>query len=329
MQKLLLLLLLIGFFEVSAQKKNNKNSLKGSLEDESETYNIDVLRISMSWKFIDADNQEPIKANLQLKNVAEQNIILDSKEVSNITAELRKKQVYHLQLSAKGFQDTLLVYDLNQDIDTNQTVSLKPKRADFEINISDMETGSDLPFGLTLTNKNRNEVISLEPSDGNNGKYKVRLREGDEYEVEVKNPKEYLFYSNTVSTKSAKKLDVKMHNLTVGAKIPLHNITFATARWDLNDNSRRELDRITKLLNDHPSLKIEIAGHTDNVGSAKKNLELSKKRAKSVHKYLVSKKISGKRFTVKGYGQEQPIADNSTEEGRAKNRRSELIVLEL
>ena len=120
-----------------------------------------------------------------------------------------------------------------------------------------------------------------------------------------------------------------MHNLSVGAKIQLYNITFATGSWELNANSRRELDRITKLLNDHPTLKIEIAGHTDNVGTAKKNMELSLKRAKAVHYYLIAKKIPEKRFVAKGYGQEKPIADNSTEEGRAKNRRFELIVLSL
>ena len=328
MQKLLLLVLLMGVFTVSAQKRNNKNKPKGSLVDESETYNVDVLKVNLSLSFVDADNQDPVNTTVQLKNVSEAGNTL-SQEATKINLELRKKQIYNLQLSAKSFQDTMIVYDLNQDIAPTQTILLKPKRGDFEINISDMETGDNLAFGVTLTNKNRNEVITLEPSDGNNGKYKVRLREDDEYELEVKNPKEYLFYSSTVSTKNGKGLEIKMHNLVVGAKIPLYNITFATARWDLNDNSRRELDRITKLLNDYPTLKIEIAGHTDSKGSAKANLNLSEKRAKSVSKYLLTKKIPNKRFVAKGYGQEKPIADNDTEEGRAKNRRFELIVLEL
>lgn len=329
MQKLLFLVLLLGVFGASAQKKNNKNKPKGSLEDESDTYNVDVLKVNLSVTFIDAENQEPVNTSLQLKNMTDAGSNAINQEATKANLELRKKQIYNLQLSAKGFQDTTAVLDLNKDIETAQTFKLKPKRADFEINISDMETGDNLPFGVTLTNKNRNEVITLDPSDGNNGKYKVRLREDDEYELEVKNPKEYLFYSNTVSTKNAKSLEIKMHNLVVGAKIPLYNITFATARWDLNDNSRRELDRITKLLNDYPNIKVEIAGHTDSKGSPKKNLQLSQKRAKSVHQYLIAKKIPEKRFVAKGYGQEQPIADNNSEEGRAKNRRFELIVLEL
>lgn len=328
MRKLLLLFLLMGVLTVSAQKRNNKNKPQGSLVDESQTYNIDVLKVNLNLSFVDADNQDPVNTTIQLRNVSEAGNVLNQ-EATKINLELRKKQIYNLQLSAQGFQDTTIAYDLNQDINPTQTILLKPKRKDFEINISDMETGDNLAFGVTLTNKNRNEVIDLEPSDGNNGKYKVRLREDDEYELEVKNPKEYLFYSNTVSTKKSKNLEVKMHNLVVGAKIPLYNITFATARWDLNDNSRRELDRITKLLNDYPTIKVEIAGHTDNKGSAKANLQLSEKRAKSVHDYLIAKKVSEKRFITKGYGQMKPIADNATEEGRAQNRRFELIVLAL
>jgi outer membrane protein OmpA-like peptidoglycan-associated protein len=317
------------FFSLFLTAQAQKNKPKGSLVDESETYNIDVLKAIMKFNFIDADDQQPTSVSLLIRNVLDKKDVFKTENSQQIEVELRRKQAYNLYVSSPKYIDTVVFFDLNKEIPEEQTILLRPKREDFEINISDMETGDNLPFGVTLTNKNRNEVINLDPKDGNNGKYKVRLREDDEYEVEVKNPKEYLFYSNTVSTKKSKSLDAKMHNLSVGAKIQLYNITFATGSWELNANSRRELDRITKLLNDHPTLKIEIAGHTDNVGTAKKNMELSLKRAKAVHNYLIAKKIPEKRFIAKGYGQEKPIADNSTEEGRAKNRRFELIVLSL
>jgi len=319
----------IVFLGFSLAVQAQKNKPKGSLVDESETYNVDVLKVVMKFSFADADDQQPASVSLLVRNVLDKKDVFKTENSQQSEVELRRKQAYNLYVSSPKYLDTVVFFDLNKDIPAEQTIFLRPKRRDFEINISDMETGDNLPFGVTLTNKNRNEVINLDPKDGNNGKYKVRLREDDDYEVEVKNPKEYLFYSNTVSTKKSKNLDVKMHNLSVGAKIQLYNITFATGSWELNANSRRELDRITKLLNDHPTLKIEIAGHTDNVGSAKKNMELSLKRAKTVHDYLVAKKIPEKRFVAKGYGQEKPIADNSTEEGRAKNRRFELIVLSL
>jgi outer membrane protein OmpA-like peptidoglycan-associated protein len=117
--------------------------------------------------------------------------------------------------------------------------------------------------------------------------------------------------------------------LKVGAKIPLHNITFDYNSWELNEDAKREIDRIYKLLKDNPTVIVEIAGHTDDRGSAAYNLELSRKRANAVKEYLLQKGMAPDRFVTKGYGESRPIADNKTEEGRAKNRRFELIVLSM
>ena len=81
------------------------------------------------------------------------------------------------------------------------------------------------------------------------------------------------------------------------------------------------------LLNENPSLKIEISGHTDNVGKPADNLLLSMNRAKAVVSYLVSKNIVAQRVSSKGYGETKPVADNKTEEGRALNRRTEMKVV--
>ena len=74
-------------------------------------------------------------------------------------------------------------------------------------------------------------------------------------------------------------------------------------------------------------MKIEISGHTDNVGDANFNLKLSENRASAVYNYLLEQKIAPERLTFKGYGQTQPIADNSTEEGKSLNRRTEFMVI--
>lgn len=76
-----------------------------------------------------------------------------------------------------------------------------------------------------------------------------------------------------------------------------------------------------------PEWKLQIAGHTDNVGAAQSNLTLSKKRAEAVKNYLSSKGIDENRFNVLYFGQTQPIADNSTKEGRQKNRRVEMKII--
>ncbi len=97
-------------------------------------------------------------------------------------------------------------------------------------------------------------------------------------------------------------------------------------KYDLKPESQVELDKLIQLLNENPNLKVEISGHTDNVGSPADNLVLSNNRAKAVVNYLVSKGINTNRLSFKGYGETKPIADNKTDEGRAQNRRTEMKV---
>ncbi|HYM93341.1 MAG TPA: OmpA family protein, partial [Chitinophagaceae bacterium] len=97
--------------------------------------------------------------------------------------------------------------------------------------------------------------------------------------------------------------------------------------FDLKPVSQVEFDKLVELLNDNPGLKVEISGHTDNVGKPADNLVLSNNRAKSVVTYLISKGIAANRLSFKGYGETKPVADNTTEEGRALNRRTEMKVI--
>lgn len=117
-------------------------------------------------------------------------------------------------------------------------------------------------------------------------------------------------------------------NMTVesGKKIILNNILFQTNKSTIQQQSYSELNKVVKLLNDKPNAKIELLGHTDNVGNKSYNLKLSLNRAKSVGRYLINKGISTDRISYNGYGSSKPIVNNSTEEGRAKNRRVEFIL---
>lgn len=93
----------------------------------------------------------------------------------------------------------------------------------------------------------------------------------------------------------------------------------------LAESSHEGLDIVAKLLKENPNIKLKVEGHTDNIGKAEYNQQLSEKRAKSVANYLISKGIDSSRITTEGFGFSKPIASNDTEEGRAKNRRTELI----
>jgi OOP family OmpA-OmpF porin len=105
------------------------------------------------------------------------------------------------------------------------------------------------------------------------------------------------------------------------------NVEFDTGKADIKPEYNDEIKKVADLLAAYPDISIEIAGHTDNVGSAKLNKALSQRRADSVKKYLVEKfGISSSRLTAVGYGPARPVADNSTRDGRQKNRRIEAVV---
>lgn len=106
------------------------------------------------------------------------------------------------------------------------------------------------------------------------------------------------------------------------------NLEFATGKDIIKTESFASLDELAGLLQKHTSWKLKIEGHTDNVGQPQKNMLLSQKRSEAVKKYLVSKGVDAKRFEVKWYGQTKPIAPNTTEEGRQKNRRVEMTIVE-
>ncbi|MBQ2560679.1 MAG: OmpA family protein, partial [Fibrobacter sp.] len=102
-------------------------------------------------------------------------------------------------------------------------------------------------------------------------------------------------------------------------------IKFRTGSSRLTKSSYGTLDDIADLMNRIPEANLEVQGHTDDRGSAKKNLKLSETRAGAVVKYLVKKGIARDRLRAVGYGSEKPIADNDDADGRAQNRRVELV----
>jgi outer membrane protein OmpA-like peptidoglycan-associated protein len=102
-------------------------------------------------------------------------------------------------------------------------------------------------------------------------------------------------------------------------------INFDTGKATIKPDSDRTLDSAASALKAAPNLKVEVGGHTDKVGSAPANEKLSDDRAKAVMAALVKRGVAANRLTAKGYGQSSPIADNRSEDGRAKNRRVELV----
>ena len=106
-------------------------------------------------------------------------------------------------------------------------------------------------------------------------------------------------------------------------------IYFESSRSRIRGESHDLLNEIARVINEHPELvKIRIEGHTDSIGSSKTNLELSKRRAAAVREYLVEQGVDARRLIAEGFGDDNPIADNETSEGRARNRRVAFTVLD-
>ncbi len=120
-------------------------------------------------------------------------------------------------------------------------------------------------------------------------------------------------------------LEVKK-DIKVGEKVSLKNIHFERNRSYITPESYLELNKLVQYMLRHPSMEIRINGHSDNTGMEFKNQRISEERAKAVFEYLISKGVQNKMY-FKGFGSKQPLADNSTDEGKARNRRVEFEVI--
>ena len=197
--------------------------------------------------------------------------------------------------------------------------------------VTDVVTEESVVATVELVNLSSGLVEQKVNSDSVNGSYLVVLREGEEYGVFVE-AKGYLFYSQNFNFSSSTNvqplaLDVKLIPLSAKREIVLPNVFFETGSYALMSKSHTELNKVVSLLQLNKEVKVEISGHTDNVGSTTDNAKLSQLRAEEVKKYLVTKGVAATQIVTKGYGSTKSKFSNSTEDGRAKNRRIELKVL--
>jgi outer membrane protein OmpA-like peptidoglycan-associated protein len=196
--------------------------------------------------------------------------------------------------------------------------------------VYDAKTKKLLQAKIDLIDVKIDSVESTVFSDKQNGDYLIILNRGSEYALYV-NKEGYLFQSlafNYIDKDNKDvEIDIYLEQVVQGSRMTLNNIFFDFAKWTLQEKSKTELNRLLVFLQKNPNLKVEISGHTDNVGNPKFNLELSEKRAAEVVKYLKDKGIDGKRIVTKGYGENQPVEKNDTDEHKAKNRRIDFKIL--
>ncbi len=198
--------------------------------------------------------------------------------------------------------------------------------------IRDAKTKKPLQANFELYDLESRKLIVQSQSDAITGDFMVVIPRGSMLALNV-NRKSYLFYSDQFmvdgdysSIKPFSK-NIYLNPIEIDRKIVLENVFFATSSYKLEEKSFLELSKVKELLKLNPKLRIEISGHTDNIGGLVANMKLSEQRAKAVYDYLVSIGVSSKQMVYKGYGETMPVADNNSEEGRSKNRRTELKVI--
>jgi OmpA-OmpF porin, OOP family len=204
------------------------------------------------------------------------------------------------------------------------------KLATVDITVTDMNARPRKGEEVLFRGENTGKLFTTF-SDGS-GKSKQRLPPGDKYFVSVKSISDTTKYAVIIIPALAEDeyftepfwVNIKFDP---PRKYRLDNVHFDFDKASLRPDSYDQLTELLEYLQRHQEIRIEIAGHTDNAGTEAHNLKLSQDRANTIRDYLVRKGIKITRLTAKGYGATEPVANNSTEEGRQLNRRTEVRVL--
>ncbi len=268
-------------------------------------------------KMVDGEWTEPVNLGYPINTHNDENSLLVSPN---------GRIAYFASDREGGFGDLdLYQFELHEVVRPNDVTYAKGL-------VVDADTKKPLQANLKLSNLSTRELASELSSDKVSGEFLIALPTGETYGLSV-DREGYLFHSEQFVLEESESnepysLVVELQKIESGRSIVLRNIFFDLDKDELKIASLPELNQLTDFLNANPDVRIEISGHTDNQGSEEYNADLSQRRADAVKKYLIERSgIDSSRLETKGYGASQPVATNDSEEGRAKNRRTEFSVL--
>jgi outer membrane protein OmpA-like peptidoglycan-associated protein len=328
--------------------------------DRGDIYSINIpdafrLGKNLDGTITDSETKKLLNAKIIVKNIdTKDTSVINFKATENkYNIALMPGKNYEVTFTAPNYMDTAFQYKLKDFPDLvreEKNIILKPKKKIVVLNIKDSDTKKGLGVKIKITNLDTGEEIQVDNTVGRDGKYAVNLREGNRYNVEVSSQEGYAFSNTNIQVpgeningtgeenKASNRIQVlkeedlnnvpiTVQALKVGTKLLLHDIFFQFNSFVLEDTSYRELDRVIELMKQNPTINVEIAAHSDDVGGDDFNIKLSGKRAQNIADYIVKNGIETSRLRPIGYGKKFPVAPNDTEEGRAKNRRVELKVV--
>ena len=206
-----------------------------------------------------------------------------------------------------------------------------PKDAPVHVSIADAKTGNMLSNEIVVF-KSRANYTEFQGLSDSTGKFNLRLPNGSKYDIFILGFHDSTSY-NVLDIPSLK--DNQFYkdpfNVDIQFEAPksfvLDNCTFETGKATLQPDAYTVIDELVEYLKRKEEERIEVGGHTDNVGKPDANMLLSNNRANTVRAYLLTKGVAPDRVTAKGYGSTAPIAENTTAEGRGLNRRTEVKIL--
>lgn len=242
---------------------------------------------------------------------------------------------YLVKIKKEGYYDFSEEFVIEEEAEMDvyhieRDFHLTPLIKDIKIagTLSNAKDGSPVKGSISFKSLSGKEVTATTSEDGT---YEIVLPEPGHYEITSIN-EGFLAYTDEIEvempeTNEPAKKDIALTPIEIGATVRLNKVYFDFDKATLRPESFPELDRVVELMENNPTLEIEISGHTDDKGSDTYNQKLSQNRANSVKKYVVSKGIPSSKIIAKGYGESQPEVPNDSDENRQINRRVQFTVL--
>ncbi len=286
-------------------------------------------KVSLQLNVFDSEMFEALSSNIDIKADGQKaDIKLNEFAKGRYKMDLAIGKNYDFHID----KDLYKGYDFNLDLSQvvifdsfERDAELISQKCKVDFIVTGLEPGATADIDIVdLSTATR---YSTTITTGPDGKASINLRKDDNYQFSIIKKGYSMFTLTKVLTQPENTITAQITKLQENVKIEIPNVNFATASAVLDPSSYESLNNVVSLLKMNSDITIELSAHTDNVGQKAYNLKLSDQRAASVAAYLINKGIAKSRIVSKGYGMDQPIADNSTEEGRAQNRRVELKII--
>ncbi|MCB9223292.1 MAG: OmpA family protein [Crocinitomicaceae bacterium] len=196
---------------------------------------------------------------------------------------------------------------------------------DAVVEVSYRESGKSVEFHVNGDDGKFAAVVNVDDENPEDIMISAK-KEGYSFDTQVIKEEEI---KQEIKNTFVKADEMEIQQIEVGKAFTMDNILYPTKSYALSDDAKWVLDQFIKFLNENPTVKVSIQGHTDNKGDANENLVLSENRAKGVVDYLITNGIDKNRLSYEGFGQTKPKVPNTTEENRALNRRTDIMIVEM